>query len=111
MKCKEIIDKIKQGQLQFLITNYRNNNNLAIILLDKKVYEEEGYIWDDVSVNIEALNQNEVCLDTNNMPYAEDIIKGLEVGTDTGRRLQSGYCSYPVYQIDLKKIRQYQYAN
>lgn len=85
------------------ISEYRNNGNLYIGLHTK--YEP----YADLTVNIEKLSEkDEAAVDTNNCPWAEELIDKYELGLFTGRYLRSGFCSYPVYKFDLDKVKQYQ---
>lgn len=44
-------------------------------------------------------------VDTNNNPTAEEFIKENNLGEFTGVFGQSGYCSYPLYKFNLKKLK------
>lgn len=44
-------------------------------------------------------------VDTNNNPTAEEFIKENNLGEFTGTFGQSGYCTYPLYKFDLKKLK------
>ena len=50
---------------------------------------------------------NQLIVDTNNCPYAEELIKKYKLGTDTGRISCAGYCTYPVYEFDFDKLKEY----
>ena len=78
---------------------YMNNDNLYIGLKGT-----EGEPFADLTVNISTLPENQAAVDTNNCPWAEDFIIENRLGSNTGIRLKSGYCSYPVYEFDLNKI-------
>lgn len=56
---------------------------------------------------LRGLSRNVSCVDTNNCPWAESLIKRLKIGEPTGHYLHSGFCSYPVYKFDLSKIAEY----
>lgn len=43
-------------------------------------------------------------VDTNNNPWAEKFLKENGLATDTGERMSSGYCTYPLYQFKTEKF-------
>lgn len=85
------------------------------------------YAFDD-SLAIEAISLSEgpvarltVCLadknlepyesyvDTNNCPWALELIVNNQLGQVTGRSRMSGYCLYPSVKFDLKELFRYKY--
>ena len=85
---------------------YTDNNNTAIILIcDEGEYKGETY--STLSVNIRPLPENRIAVDTNNCPNAEKFIKENNLGKPVGITLKSGFCAYPIYEIDLDKIEPY----
>lgn len=107
MKLEEIIKKIKEGSFKFILTNYTANNNLAIMLADVDEYKDMGYIYCDITVNVTTLPIHEVCVDTNNAPFAKELLEKLNIGEDTGKTVQSGFCTYPIMKLDMDKLRPY----
>lgn len=107
---KEVIYKSSFGNFKITeieLTNYQNNDNLAI----------ELYCWDEeyggttnfatLTVNLQAkLPPNLAFVDTNNVKEAEDFIKEYGLGTPTGMYGKSGFCSYPLYEFNLDKIKE-----
>ena len=84
-------------------TQYRNNNSLAVQLLD-----EDGSPFGMLTVNLpetRELKDNEQFVDVNNCPWAPEFIRGNALGEPTGRMGQSGFCSYPLYAFDLNKLK------
>lgn len=89
----------------FEVSKYYNGN-LAICLTDYS----EGYPspFATITVNLGPLNDGErAFIDTNNCPWAEELITRLEIAFPTGIIKRSGYCQYPQYQFDLKEIEKY----
>lgn len=84
--------------LSFKRSTYCDNSNLAIMAY------EDGQPYGVLTVNIDYLMPDCACVDTNNWPDAEQIIKEQGFGKPLGRSIQSGFCSYPIYQFDLSKI-------
>ncbi len=82
------------------IEHYSNNNNIAIQLYDA----EDGEPYATITTNIIPLPEGCVALDTNNCPWAEEFLESLGVLEDALGEIQSGFCEYPVYQLDLDKL-------
>lgn len=58
-----------------------------------------------LTVNLgKMLESDKAYVDTNNFPEAESFIKKYRLGKPTGNYAYSGFCSYPLYQFDLKKL-------
>ena len=96
-------------ELSFRIDRYSNNDNLAILAMCK---DEDGFVepYGNLTVNIEKLNKdNWGCVDTNNWRDAIDLIEQNKLGTPTGMVLQSGYCTYPVYEFDMNELKKYEF--
>lgn len=51
------------------------------------------------------------CIDTNNCPWAERLIKEHNLGTFTGERVQSGFCWYPVVKWNVDELLKYTVEN
>ena len=77
--------------------------------IEIQIFCEEGPLATlTTNINgIELFPENYSCVDTNNVSFAEKLIANLGIGQDTGRSLRSGFCIYPVYEFDLKKIEEY----
>ena len=85
--------------------NYVNNKHIAISIFSYV----EGPIA-DMTVNIAGINafpENFSCVDTNNCPWAETLIKKLGIGKPTNTYLNSGWCSYPVYEFYPEEIEDF----
>lgn len=54
-----------------------------------------------------GLAEDETVIDTNNCPWAMELIKQHGFGQATGRMVRSGYCTYPVVKLDIEKIGEY----
>lgn len=84
------------------IARYSYNNNIAIQLFD----EEDGCPFATITTNIIGLPNDCIAIDTNNCPWAEDFLDDLGVLIEPLGEIQSGFCEYPVYKIDLEKLEQ-----
>lgn len=96
-------------ELSFKISSYETYGNLAIIVMSK---DKDGFIepYAHLTTNICPLEKdNLACIDTNNFPEAIDIIEKYKLGTFTGMRIPSGYCEYPVYEMDMNELNKYKY--
>lgn len=43
-------------------------------------------------------------IDTNNCPWAEKFLTDNKPAVDTGRKVRSGFCTYPIYKFDRKVL-------
>lgn len=94
--------KTPYGNYQVVIELVKyTNNNLAIQLKDAETYEPIAKI----TVNLDDyLEDNEAYIDTNNYPWATDFIEENKLGENLNDDGVSGFCRYPKYRFDLKKI-------
>lgn len=87
-------------------STYRNNGNLYVGLTCK--VSEDGAEWHepyaDITVNIIKLEPGYAAIDTNNFPAAEQFITENGLAEFTGTYARSGFCSYPIYKFDTKKL-------
>lgn len=91
------------------LEEYEFNGRLAIDLLYvNRDDPEHPYIepWCDVTVNLPFSPVDKNCgyLDTNNSPYILDWLTENELGELTGRTAGSGFCVYPEFRFDIKRI-------
>ena len=45
-----------------------------------------------------------VAIDTNNCPWAEKFLTDNKLAVDTGRKVRSGFGTYPIYKFDRKVL-------
>lgn len=94
----------KNYKVNLKVEHYQDNGNLAI-----EAYHH-GKPFATISVNIPgALTKKEgkdhIVLDLNNLELASFVPLFQEgVLIPTGRRVCSGFCTYPIYKVDLTKI-------
>jgi len=108
-KIDPIFDKIKKRleaaecflnedgnviKLQFHVDQYAQFKNLMI-----QTYED-GFPYARITVNIRHLPLNMFAVDTNNFPEAENLLISNGIAYDSGLRVYSGYCEYPVYRLE-----------
>lgn len=81
------------------VRQYDRPQNLAI-----QLWCEDGP-YATMTVNLgKKLPADMAYVDTNNFPEAESFIKKHRLGKPTGKYGYSGFCTYPLYQFDLKKL-------
>lgn len=83
---------------------YENNNTLCIELISPI----EGP-FARLTVNIADsdlfANENRAFVDLNNCPWVEDFIEENKLGEFVGIWGSSGFCTYPLYEFDLGKLK------
>ena len=86
------------------VSKYSNNGHVAV-----QIWCEDGpYSTLTVNVNgIKKFPENCSALDVNNFPNGTGLVKRLGIAKPTGKYLGSGFCSYPVYEFDMDKLRKY----
>lgn len=86
----------------YLDLRYYQNRNTALV-----AYTEFQEIWGVLSVNIESFrgDMSLIAVDINNIPEAPEFLVSNNIAEDTGRRLQSGYVTYPVYKLTDEFIK------
>lgn len=80
---------------------YEYYDNLCVELIQAKTGED----YATLTVNITKLPDGLAAVDTNNHPNAPAFIEKYGLGEDTGKRIRSGYCEYPVYAFDMGKLK------
>ena len=71
-----------------------------------QLVEEDGCPFATLTVNLGFHLPEELAfIDTNNLPDAEKFIAENDLGTATGVVVESGFCSYPQYHLDLDRIK------
>lgn len=86
------------------VARYQADNSRAIEIWNR----EDGPIARiTVCIAGSRLAEDEVVIDTNNCPWALELIRKYEFGTETGRTVKSGFCTYPVVKLNVEKIGKY----
>lgn len=93
-----------QQTIHLYVSSYEDNNSLYIGLLDLEEEEE----WGDLTTNVTASAGLEpYCAAVKNYTENEGMDQFIEdyaLGTPTGRTIQSGFVSLPVYQFDKNRL-------
>lgn len=92
------------GEYEVLLQSARYmNGNLAIQLFDK----EDGCPFAFLTTNLDILlAENWAFVDTNNCPWAENFLIEYDLGKPTGYCIPSGFCTYPIWEVDIDKLKQ-----
>lgn len=70
--------------------------------------DEEGCIARITTcLNSPFLSENQGYVDTNNCPWAVDLIERLHLGTPSGITSRSGYCEYPLYDFNMDELNKH----
>lgn len=93
--------------IQFEISKYITNGNLAVSMLE--IHEDYYEPWSILTVNLGCkCAPNCAFIDTNN--NGDDIVEWLienELGKPTGRYDYSGWCEYPEFEFNMENLRKY----
>jgi hypothetical protein len=84
------------------VDKYVNNDNIAI-----EVWDTNEGPFADLTVNIYDLPEGLACIDTNNFPDAIRLIEEYNLGEFTSNFATSGYCTYPIYKLNIENINKY----
>ncbi len=96
----------KDYPVTLMITTYLNGN-LAILLQTKDKGGPDNYATITVNFPDELLPPDQAYLDTNNVPEIEQFIKDNKLGKPKHRHHISGFCAYPLYELDLPRCLEY----
>ena len=92
-------------KLVLMTGNYVNGGGLALYLKD---IEEGPYARMTVNIPNCTPISGDVILDTNNFPEGRQIMEEYGLGKWTGNMVPSGFCWYPIYTLNMDKIREYE---
>lgn len=82
--------------------NYMADNSIALEIWN----DEEGPIADITTCLGNAIKGCSF-IDTNNSPWAEELVMELGIALPTGSSGISGFCVYPLYEFDENKVNEY----
>lgn len=92
-------------------SSYNSNDSLAVIAYEMpkgKCVSPE--MFDVITVNIfesDFLMEKDLAyVDTNNSPWAVELLKETGLATPVGTYGHSGFCTYPLYKFDLEKFNE-----
>ena len=95
------VDAEEETETFYIVrTTYTDNDNLALFIRDS-----EGAGIAVITVNLgDELPETDAFIDTNNNPWAVQLITAAGIAEDLDITGQSGFCSYPLFRFDLDKI-------
>ena len=81
---------------------YGNKLSLHLYAIDDGPYAS-------MTINITdcELKEDEVILDVNNFPEVKDLMEKYKLGVFTDYSVQSGYCWYPIYKLNMEEVDKY----
>jgi len=105
MKTYKIETEFGDYEVAIELDSYRTDGSLAIELID--VEEQWPFAMITVCLPEEGIaGDNFTFIDTNNCPWAPEFIRNNHLGVPTGNLGFSGFCTYPLYNMDLNKLRE-----
>ena len=94
-------------------TRYSSNDTLAVQLIKaEKPWSVHATITVNLDGNPFGMDSRQdgrfAYVDTNNCPWAERFLEENKIARRTGIFAPSGYCVYPLYEINLDAIYEYE---
>ena len=87
------------------VARYQADNSRAIEIWNR----EDGPIARImVCITGSMLAEDETVLDTNNCPWAVELLEENGFAERTGRTRRSGYCEYPAMKFDRSKMAEFE---
>ena len=89
----------KEIDVDLLVRRYPNDNlGLQLISLEGP--------YATLTVNIGKVSENHAYLDVNNFPEGPTFVTSNDLGSPTDSHGSSGYCTYPLFKLNIDKIKQ-----
>ena len=79
--------------------------NLCIQLLEED-HEPFCYLTVNLPYAASITKKDLAFVDVNGFPEAEEVISKYELGEPVGLMVQSGYCKYPLYKFNIKRLKE-----
>ena len=98
----------KGYEIAFKLSNYCDNGVLAIVVYEYTSYGC-AYQYGVASVNINDMifGVNQTYIDENNNPGMTQFLVDNGLVTPTGYIGRSGYCQYPLVEVNMEEILKY----
>lgn len=87
----------------FIINKYQKSDSVALEIWN----DEDGPIARITTYITQVFKANEAYLDTNNCPWAEELVKKLGIAEYANGVASSGFCIYRLYEFDMDKVKEY----
>lgn len=105
----------KEYDARLMVDSYSSNDNLAIQLYCYNPEEKDWSLWADITINTyEEFPRTEIdtayaALDNNNFDKGPKLLKDLGIGKAMpgNPAVYQGYCKFPIFKINLDKLREY----
>lgn len=112
LKLLDWNDTYTNGKMKLKLGTYMTNPScmaISLLMAEGGDYPDEPY--GNVTVNLaddnELLPKYHAYVDVNNMPEAEDILKGAGIVKSTEDMRLSGFVAYPLYEFDKDVLAEY----
>lgn len=108
----EFVTSFGKYDVAVTLDRYVADGSLYVGLVDKNTGEPFADVtvcFDEplLTANPEADENETFCyIDTNNLPEVEEFIKSNGLGKPTKITKASGFCTYPLYKMNLGKLRE-----
>lgn len=95
-------------KVYIVVDKYTFDDSIAIELYDAS--DDVPYtritvcLADDLGLPYFCVGADTNFVDTNNNPGIEDFLEKNKLGKPTGFRASSGWCEYPCYKFNIKKL-------
>jgi hypothetical protein len=96
MKYLEFKWELGTERVYISISQYMNGN----------LYVGLGPDFCDVTINISKLDDFEGCIDIPNVKELSSFLIENGIATDTGRTIQCGFNTYPIFKFNEKKLKE-----
>ena len=98
-------EKGDEYKVKVLKAHYMDNSSVALVLFESDTGEE----FDTITVNIDGgiADEKRAYIDTNNCSWAEKFLQKNKLGKNLGICGFSGFCCYPLYEIAVDEIADY----
>lgn len=93
--------------ISFRLANYADNDNLYVGMI---THENPDWPepWSDLTVNLgRPLPMGTAFIDTNNNPGIIEWLEANNLGKRSGRKAQSGFCTYEVFYFNMDELMKY----
>ena len=97
-------------EITLRISSYCNNNRIAIAMYELWEGHHEQYGVATVNLDDFLFGPNEAFMDENNHPGITKCFVEAGLAKPLNRLGYSGYCQYPVVELNLEEIAKYDHA-
>ena len=98
----------KTYNLYLTAEKYQSNDTLAVIAYEPATGDcITPEMFDVITVNLPfgEADETHAYIDTNNCPWAPELLKEMGVAKPTRKYGHSGFCKYPLYKFNLEMFK------